>query len=101
MFFIRRNAIYLPTFFVSNGGDFCFVMKGIPKTSQPLPKISDDFLKTSELPKMSKDVAMMFVHLQSYLKDNNLACFNFIRTRSHHSRPFWDIFVKIKLNSHY
>ena len=40
MFFIRRNVVYLPTFFDSNAGDFCLVMNGI---SENLPATSKDF----------------------------------------------------------
>ena len=44
---------------------------GFPKTSQQLPKISDDFAKTSErCQKCLKNVPMIFTHLQSYLKVN-------------------------------
>ena len=42
---------------------------GISKTSQQLPKISDDFAKTSErCRKCLKNDPMIFTHLQSYLK---------------------------------
>ena len=30
-----------------------------------------------------------------------LVCFDFIRTQSDHSRPFWNIFVEIELNFRY
>lgn len=76
MFFIRRNVLYLPTFFVSNAGDFLPCHEwDFQKTSQQLPKILNDFPKTSQLPKMSRDVPTMFVHLQSYLKDDNFSVF--------------------------
>ena len=33
------------------------------------------------------------------LKDTiTSACFDFVRTQSHHSKPFWNIFVEIELN---
>ena len=45
---------------------------GFPKTSQQLPKVSDDLSKTSErCRKCLKNVPMIFTHLQSYFKRVN------------------------------
>ena len=93
---IYNSTVYLPTFSESNAWDFRLVMTGI---SENVPATSEDFQQFYEdcwtLLKMFKNVPMNFEHFWSYLKDNNFSVFNFVRSQSHHSMPFWNIFVEV------
>ena len=99
---IYNSTLYLPTFSESNAWDFCLVMTGI---SENVPATSEDFQQFYEdcwtLLKMFKNVPMNFEHFWSYLKVNNFSVFNFVRSQSHHSMPFWKIFRGSELNFHY
>ena len=93
---IYNDTLHLPTFSESNAWDFRLVMTGI---SENVPATSEDFEQFYEdcwtLLKMFKNVPMNFEHFWSYLKDNNFSVFNFVRSQSHHSMPFWNIFVEV------
>ena len=57
---------------------FALLIQGFPKTSQYLPKISDDFQNSSESSKKCpKMVRRRFEHFRSYLEDENFRLFWF------------------------
>ena len=57
---------------------FALSIQGFPKTSQSLPKISDDFQNSSERSqKCPKMVRRRFEHFRSYLEDENFRLFWF------------------------
>ena len=65
------------------------------KRSSNFQWFSEDF---QTLLKMFEDVPTTSKHFQSSLKTTMFVCFDFIRTQSHHSSPFWNIFVEIEMN---
>ena len=81
--------LYLPIFSESNAWNFTWLWPGFPETSWRLPKISD-FPKTSEL---CRKCPQMFRRRLSTSEATEkmtiVACFDFVRTRSHHLNPFW------------
>ena len=81
--------LYLPTFSESNAWGFTLLWLGFPETSWRPPKISD-FPKTSEL--CRKCTQMFRRHLstsKATQKMKTVVCFDFVRTQSHHLKPFW------------
>ena len=86
------NTEYLPTFFWVRR-DF---VSEFPKTSQRLPRISDDFPKTYERFRKSPKMFRRTLNTSEAIwKATNLACFERITTQSQHYAPLWNIFVEI------
>ena len=86
------NTEYLPTFFWVRRD---FVLE-FPKTSQRLPRISDDFPKTYERFRKSPKMFRRTLNTSEAIwKATNLACFERITTQSQHYAPLWNIFVEI------
>ena len=81
--------LYLPTFSESNVWGFTLLWPGFLETFRRLPKISD-FPKTSEV---CRKCPQMFRRRLSTSKATEkmtiVACFDFVRTQSHHLKPFW------------
>ena len=78
--------------------DFCLVMDGIseivPATSKDFRRFSEDFRKR---PKMFRRTLTTSEAI--WLKDDNLSVFWFRwDMQSHHSMPYWNIFMEIELN---
>lgn len=72
-----------------------FVLE-FPKTSQRLPRISDDFPKTYERFRKSPRMFRRTLSTSEAIwKATNLACFERITTQSQHYAPLWNIFVEI------
>ena len=85
--------LYLPTFSESNAWDFTLSWPRFPETSLRLPKISDEFSKTSERCRklyVRRLFPKTFEHFWSYLKDDTFSVlwYDFVRTQkrteSHH-----------------
>ena len=78
---------------------FALPIQGFPKTSQSLPKISDDFQNTSErFQKCPKMLRRRLSTSEAIWKTKIFACFDFAGTQSHHSTPFWNIFLEIEFS---
>ena len=78
------------------------VMTGICQNVPAVPKISDDFPKTSEHSgKCPKIFRRLLSTSEAIQKTTILACFHFTRTQSHLHAPFWNIFVETELNFRY
>ena len=78
---------------------FALSIQGFRKTSQSLPKISDDFQNTSERSqKCPKMLRRRLSTSEAIWKTKIFACFDFAGTQSHHSTPFWNIFLEIEFS---
>ena len=78
---------------------FALSIQGFPKTSQSVPKISDDFQNTSKRSqKCPKMLRRRLSTSEAIWKTKIFACFDFAGTQSHHSTPFWNIFLEIEFS---
>ena len=78
--------------------DFCLVMDGIseivPATSKDFRRFSEDFRKRRKMFRRTLTTSEAI-----WLKDDNLSVFWFRwDMQSHHSMPYWNIFMEIELN---
>ena len=61
----------------------------------PLRRIFDNFRSLLNFTENSRRCSNDLWALKDTITSE---CFSFVRTQSHHSRPFWNIFVEIELN---
>ena len=96
----KINQPYTCHFFLSQMCEV--VMTGICQNVPAVPKISDDFPKTSEHSgKCPKIFRRLLSTSEAIQKTTILACFHFTRTQSHLYAPFWNIFMETELNFRY
>ena len=95
-----NNHIPIPASFSgSNAWDFRHAMIAwFSKTSQRLRRIFDNFRSLLNFTDNSRRCSNDLWALKDTITS---ACLNFVRTQSHHSKPFWNIFVEIELNFRY
>ena len=81
--------LYLPTFSECNAWGFTLLWLGFPETSRQPPKIFD-FPKTSELCRKCTQMFQRRLNTSKATeKMTTVVCFDFVRTQSHHLKPFW------------
>ena len=81
--------LYLPTFSECNAWGFTLLWLGFPEMSRQPPKIFD-FPKTSELcQKCTQMFRRRLSTSKATEKMTTVVYFDFVRTQSHHLKPFW------------
>ena len=86
---IHVSILYLPTFSECNAWGCTLLWLGFPETSRRPPKISD-FPKTSELCRKCTQMFQRRLNTSKATeKMTTVVCFDFVRTQSHHLKPFW------------
>lgn len=95
--FLIFPMIYIPIIYYtcqrfseSNARGFTLLLPGFAETCRRLSKISDDFPKTSK--RCQKCPQMFRRHLSTSKATEKMrivACFDFVRTQTHHLTPSW------------